>query len=63
MSGRRRRELSILSQLHRKEIPVKFRNADAIMIVLIDVTLLEVARKQEAKANEAKSGIPCKDES
>lgn len=41
--------------LYRKEIDVRFRNIDAVMIVLIDVTLLEVARKQEARANEAKS--------
>lgn len=41
--------------LYRKEIPVKFRNSEASMIVLIDVTLLEAARKQEVRANEAKS--------
>jgi signal transduction histidine kinase/CheY-like chemotaxis protein len=41
--------------LYRKEIKVSFLGADATMIVLIDVTLLEVARKQEARANEAKS--------
>jgi len=41
--------------LYRKEIPVKFYKEDATMMILIDVTLLEIARKQEAKANEAKS--------
>ncbi len=41
--------------LYRKEIPVSFRGEEANMIVLMDVTLLEVARKQEARANEAKS--------
>lgn len=41
--------------IFRKEIPVKFNSEDATMVVLIDVTLLEVARKQEARANEAKS--------
>lgn len=41
--------------LYRKEIPVAFRGIDASMIVLMDVTLLEVARKQEAKAREVKS--------
>lgn len=41
--------------IYRKEIPVVFKGEEAIMVVLIDVTLLEVARKQEARANEAKS--------
>lgn len=41
--------------LYRKEIPVNYLEEKALMVVLIDVTLLEVARKQEAKANEAKS--------
>lgn len=41
--------------LYRKEIPVKFQGNEASMIVLMDVTMLEVARKQEAKANEAKT--------
>lgn len=41
--------------LYRKEISVNYLGEKALMIVLIDVTLLEVARKQEAKANEAKS--------
>ena len=41
--------------IYRKEIPVVFSGMDCIMVVLIDVTLLEVARKQEARANEAKS--------
>jgi len=41
--------------IYRKEIPVVFNSEEATMVVLIDVTLLEVARKQEARANEAKS--------
>ncbi len=41
--------------LYRKEIPVDYLGEKASMIVLMDVTLLEVARKQEARANEAKS--------
>ncbi|MDZ7738193.1 MAG: response regulator [Bacteroidales bacterium] len=41
--------------LYRKEIPVDYLGEEASMIVLMDVTLLEVARKQEARANEAKS--------
>jgi signal transduction histidine kinase/CheY-like chemotaxis protein len=41
--------------IYRKEIPVRYNSDDATMVVLIDVTLLEVARKQEARANEAKS--------
>lgn len=41
--------------LYRKEIPVDYLGEEANMIVLMDVTLLEVARKQEASANEAKS--------
>ncbi len=41
--------------IFRKEIPVVFNGEEATMVVLIDVTLLEVARKQEARANEAKS--------
>ncbi|MGM0464342.1 MAG: response regulator [Bacteroidota bacterium] len=41
--------------LYRKEIPVDYLGEKANMIVLMDVTLLEVARKQEARANEAKS--------
>ena len=41
--------------IYRKEIPVVFNGIDSTMVVLIDVTLLEVARKQEALANEAKS--------
>ncbi len=41
--------------IFRKEIPVVFNGEEATMVALIDVTLLEVARKQEARANEAKS--------
>lgn len=41
--------------LFRKSIPVIFRGEDATMEILIDVTMLESARKQEIKANEAKS--------
>ncbi|MFP4487678.1 MAG: response regulator [Bacteroidales bacterium] len=41
--------------LYRREIPVDYLGEKANMIVLMDVTLLEVARKQEARANEAKS--------
>lgn len=41
--------------LFRKELPVRYNGKDSFMVVLIDVTLLELARKQEARANEAKS--------
>lgn len=41
--------------LFKNAIPVVFLGEDAIMEILIDVTLLESARKQEAKANIAKS--------
>jgi signal transduction histidine kinase/CheY-like chemotaxis protein len=41
--------------LYRNSIPVVFMGEDANMEILIDVTLLESARKQEAKANVAKS--------
>jgi signal transduction histidine kinase/CheY-like chemotaxis protein len=41
--------------LYRSSIPVKFLREDAVMEILIDITLLESARKQEAKANVAKS--------
>jgi signal transduction histidine kinase/CheY-like chemotaxis protein len=41
--------------LYRSSIPVKFKGMDALMEILIDVTMLESARKQEAKANVAKS--------
>ncbi len=41
--------------IFRKELPVRFDNQDATMVVLIDVTIMEAARKQEARANEAKS--------
>ncbi len=41
--------------LFRNTIPVVFMGEKATMEILIDVTLLESARKQEAKANIAKS--------
>ena len=41
--------------LFRNSIPVFFMGEEAFMEILIDVTLLESARKQEAKANIAKS--------
>ena len=41
--------------LFRTSIPVKFRGEDATMEMLVDVTMLESARKQEAMASSAKS--------
>ena len=41
--------------LYRNSIPLMFMGEEATMEILIDVTMLESARKQEAKANEAKS--------
>jgi Signal transduction histidine kinase len=41
--------------LYRNSIPVVFMGEEATMEILIDVTMLESARKHEAKANEAKS--------
>ncbi len=41
--------------LYRNSIPVIFMGEESTMEILIDVTMLESARKQEAKANEAKS--------
>jgi signal transduction histidine kinase/CheY-like chemotaxis protein len=41
--------------LYRSSIPVKFLGEDSTMEILIDITMLESARKQEAKANVAKS--------
>ena len=41
--------------LYRYSIQVMFMREEATMEILIDVTMLESARKQEAKANEAKS--------
>jgi signal transduction histidine kinase/CheY-like chemotaxis protein len=41
--------------LYRNNIPVVFMGEDANMEILIDVTMLESARKQEARANIAKS--------
>jgi signal transduction histidine kinase/CheY-like chemotaxis protein len=41
--------------LYRNSIPVMFLGEEATMEILIDVTMLELARKQEAIANKAKS--------
>jgi signal transduction histidine kinase/CheY-like chemotaxis protein len=41
--------------LYRNSFPVIFRGEEGTMEILIDVTMLESARKQEAKANVAKS--------
>lgn len=41
--------------LFRNSLPVKFRGEDSTMEMLVDVTMLETARKQEAKASSAKS--------
>ena len=41
--------------LYRSCIPVKYGGEEANLEILIDVTMLESARKQEAKANVAKS--------
>jgi signal transduction histidine kinase/CheY-like chemotaxis protein len=41
--------------LYRYSIPVEFMGEESTMEILIDVTMLESARQQEAKANEAKS--------
>lgn len=41
--------------LFRKSIPVVFKGEEATMEILIDVTQLESARKQEIRSNEAKS--------
>jgi signal transduction histidine kinase/CheY-like chemotaxis protein len=41
--------------LYRNKIPVVFMGEEANMEILIDVTMLESARKHEAKANVAKS--------
>jgi signal transduction histidine kinase/CheY-like chemotaxis protein len=41
--------------LFRTSIPVKFQAEDATMEMLVDVTILESARKQEAMASSAKS--------
>lgn len=41
--------------LYRNSIPVIFTGIEGTMEILIDVTMLESARKQEAKANVAKS--------
>lgn len=41
--------------LYRNSIRVKFMGEDSTLEILIDITMLESARKQEAKANVAKS--------
>jgi signal transduction histidine kinase/CheY-like chemotaxis protein len=41
--------------LFRNSIPVNFRGEEATMEILMDVTLLESARKKDVRANEAKS--------
>jgi signal transduction histidine kinase/CheY-like chemotaxis protein len=41
--------------LYRCSIPVKYLGEDTVLEILIDITMLESARKQEAKANVAKS--------
>jgi signal transduction histidine kinase/CheY-like chemotaxis protein len=41
--------------LYRYSIPVQFMGEESTMEILIDVTMLESARKQEAQANAAKS--------
>ncbi|MBN2862976.1 MAG: hypothetical protein JXN62_07430, partial [Bacteroidales bacterium] len=41
--------------LYKNSIPVIFAGEEANLEILIDVTMLESARQQEAKANEAKS--------
>jgi signal transduction histidine kinase/CheY-like chemotaxis protein len=41
--------------LYKNSIPLVFMGKEAIMEILNDVTVLETARKNEAKANEAKS--------
>jgi signal transduction histidine kinase/CheY-like chemotaxis protein len=41
--------------LFRSSIPVKYHGVEATMEILIDVTMLESARKQEERANTAKS--------
>jgi signal transduction histidine kinase/CheY-like chemotaxis protein len=41
--------------LYRSSIPLKFMGEESTLEILIDITLLESARKQEAKANVAKS--------
>ncbi len=41
--------------LYRSSIPVTYLGEDMVLEILIDITMLESARKQEAKANVAKS--------
>ena len=39
----------------RNSVPVHYQDSDAVMEILFDITLIETARKQEARANVAKS--------
>lgn len=41
--------------LYRKEIPVSFQGEEAIMIVVMDVTMLDVAHRQDLRSREMKS--------
>jgi len=41
--------------LYRKEIPVSFRGEEASMIVVMDVTMLDVAHRQDLRSREMKS--------
>lgn len=41
--------------LYRSSIPFKFQGEEASLEILIDITMLESARKEEARANTAKS--------
>jgi signal transduction histidine kinase/CheY-like chemotaxis protein len=41
--------------LYRNSLPIVFMGEESTMEILLDVTMLESARKNEAKANEAKS--------
>ena len=41
--------------IFRNSVPVHYMDTDGIMEILFDVTLIETARKQEARANVAKS--------
>lgn len=43
--------------IFRNSIPLKFRGEDSTLEVLVDVTSLELARRQEAEANIAKSEL------
>lgn len=41
--------------LYRKEIPVSFQGEESIMIVVMDVTMLDVAHRQDLRSREMKS--------